>query len=147
MCENLNFHTNLVFSAVLGHKLAANLPPPASRSTTMTPWHPQKLVPPMCFQSLVGCLRPTTHFETLRKDPEWVFQFVKDKISSLNEDKYVHTAKFSPCELKNVVGVFAQSLRVRCRPQAAYLSLKAHWRRKLLRMTWGDCDGPGCWWR
>ena len=75
----------------------------------MTPWHPQKLVPPMCFQSLVGCLRPTIHFETLRKDPEWVFQFVKDKISSLNEDKYVHTAKFSPCELKNVVGIFAQS--------------------------------------
>ena len=109
MCENLNFHTNLVFSAVLGHKLAANLPPPASRSTTITPRHPQKLAPPMCFQAQIGCLRPTTHFETLRKDPEWVFQFVKDKISCLNEDKYVHTAKFSPCELKNVVGVFAQS--------------------------------------
>ena len=63
----------------------------------------------MCFQSLGGCLRPTIHFETLREGPEWVFQFVKDKISSLNEDKYVHTAKFPPCELENVVGVFAQS--------------------------------------
>ena len=67
----------------------------------------------MRFQALVGCLRPATDFVTLRKDPKWVFQFVKDKISSVNADKYVHTTKFFPCELKNMVGVFAQSLRVR----------------------------------
>ena len=41
--------------------------------------------------------------------------------------------KFSPCELKKMVGVFAQSLRVRCRAQAAY---QRHWRRQLLRMPW-----------
>ena len=59
----------------------------------------------MCFQALVGCTDP----ETLRKESKWVFQFVKDKISSVNADKYVQTAKFCPCELKKRGGVFAQS--------------------------------------
>ena len=60
---------------------------------------------------MIGCLRPTTDFETLRKDPTLVFQFVKDKISSVNGDKYVNITDFSPWELKHMVGVFAQSLR------------------------------------
>ena len=59
----------------------------------------------MCFQALVGCTDP----ETLRKDSKWVLQLVKDKISSVNADKYVRTAKFCPCELKKRGGVFAQS--------------------------------------
>ena len=66
----------------------------------------------MCFLAVIGCLRPTTDFETLRKDPKLVFQFVKDKISSVNGDKYVDITNFSPWELtKHRVGIFAQSLR------------------------------------
>ena len=65
----------------------------------------------MCFLAVIGCLRPTTNFETPRKDPKLVFQFVKDKISSVNGDKYVNFAILSPWELKHMFGVFAQSLR------------------------------------
>ena len=65
----------------------------------------------MCFLVVIGCLRPTNDFETLTKDPKLVFQFVKDKISSVNGDKYVNIADFSPWELKHMVGVFAESLR------------------------------------
>ena len=43
----------------------------------------QRLVPQMCFLALVGCLRPTTDFETLSKDPKWVFWFAKAKYSGL----------------------------------------------------------------
>ena len=50
----------------------------------------------MCFQALVGSLRPTIDSETLSEDPKWVFQFVKDKIIVVNGDEYVETAKFSP---------------------------------------------------
>ena len=56
-------------------------------------------------------LKPTTDFETLRKEPKLLFQFVKDKISSMNGDKYVNITDFSPWELKHMVGVFAESLR------------------------------------
>ena len=59
-CENLNFHDILVFSAVLGPELSANLSPSASRFNRTNPRHPKKLAPSMCFQSLVGCLKPTT---------------------------------------------------------------------------------------
>ena len=68
----------------------------------------------MCFQAVIGYLRSTTNFETPRKDPKLVFQFVKDKISSVNGDKYVDITNFSPWELiKHRVGngIFAQSLR------------------------------------
>ena len=65
----------------------------------------------MCFLAVIGCLRPTTDFETLRKDPKLVFQFVKDKISSVNGDKYVDITDFSPWKLKHMIGVFAESLR------------------------------------
>ena len=56
-------------------------------------------------------MRSTPEFETLRKDPNLVFQFVKDKISSMNEDRNVHIANYYSCELKHMVGVFVQSLR------------------------------------
>ena len=111
VCKNLNFHKKSVFSAVLGQKLATNLCPTASRSSTITPRHPQKLAPSMCFLALIGCLRPTTDFETLRKDPKLVFQFVKKKISRVNGDKNVHISNYSPCELKHMMGALAQSLR------------------------------------
>ena len=92
----------------------------------------------------MGCWRPSIDSETLSEDPERVFLFVKDKISGMNGDEYVHTDKLSPCSFKQTVGVFGQSLRVSGRPQAAYQSLKAHWRRQLLRMPQGNRDGPGC---
>ena len=65
----------------------------------------------MCFHARKGCLRPTTDFETLRKGPKLLFQFLKDKISSMNEYKDFHNANHSSCELKHMVGVFVQSLR------------------------------------
>ena len=65
----------------------------------------------MCFLVVIGCLRPTNDFETLTKDPKLVFQFVKDKISSVNGDKYVNITDFSPWELKHMVGAFAENLR------------------------------------
>ena len=63
----------------------------------------------MCFLVVIGCLRPTIDFETLRRDPKLVFQFVKDKISRMNGDKYVNITDFSPWELKHMVGAFAES--------------------------------------
>ena len=98
----------------------------------------------MCFQALVGSLRPTIDSETLSEDPKWVFQFVKDKISGMNGCEYVPTDKLSPCSHKKTVGVFGQSLRVSGRPQAAHWSPRAHWRRQLLSMPQDDRDGPGC---
>ena len=65
----------------------------------------------MCFLAVIGCLRPTTNFETPRKDPKLVFQIVKDKISSVNGDKYVNFTILSPWELKHMVGAFAENLR------------------------------------
>ena len=37
-----------------------------------------------------------TDSDTLSKDPNWVFQFVKDKIIVVNRDESVQTAEFSP---------------------------------------------------
>ena len=70
----------------------------------------------MCFQARKGSLRPTTEFETLRKDPKLVFQFVKDGISSMNKAANVHIANYSSYELKHMVGVFVQSLKISGRP-------------------------------
>ena len=94
----------------------------------------------MCFLAVIGFLRPTTDFETLRKDPKLVFQFVNDKISSVN----VNITAFPPWELKHMVWVFSQSLKVSGWPQTAYHSQKAHQRRQLLRMPRGDSGGLGC---
>ena len=58
----------------------------------------------MCFLAVIGCLRPTTDIETLRKDPKLVFQFVKDKISSVNGDKYVNIADFPLGNLNTWLG-------------------------------------------
>ena len=74
----------------------------------------------MCLLALVGCLRPTTDFETLSTVPKWVFEFVKVRISSVNRDEYVHTWNMYTVE------VFTLSLRVRGRPQAAFLKDPVH---------------------
>ena len=79
-----NFNKILVLSAVLGQELAANLSSRASRSIIITWWHPQKLEPPMCFQGLVGFLRPTTASRPLTKGPHRVFLLVWSKISTMN---------------------------------------------------------------
>ena len=65
----------------------------------------------MCFLAVIGCLRPTTDFETLRRDPKLVFQFVKDKLVVWMEINMLILLIFSPWELKHMVGVFAESLR------------------------------------
>ena len=45
------------------------------------------------------------------KTPNWrLWKFVKDRISSMNEDKNAHIANYSSYELKRMVGVFVQSL-------------------------------------
>ena len=80
-------------------------------------------------------MRPTTDFETLRKDPKLVFQLVKDKISSVNGDKYVNITDFSPWESKHMVGAFAEP---------ANQSLKAQQRCQLPRIPRGDFGGLGC---
>ena len=70
ICTGINLHKSLVFSAVLGSELSTNLSSGASRPTTLTLSHLKKLGPPMCFQALGGCLRPTLRLwdsETLRR--------------------------------------------------------------------------------
>ena len=100
---SLNFCKSWVFSAVLGQELAANSSSSASRSITITRWHPQKLTPPMCFRALVGCFRPTTHSETLSKDPKSVFWFVRDEIGKIKENKCVHSADFAANKTKHTL--------------------------------------------
>ena len=58
----------------------------------------------MCFRALVGCFRPTTHSETLSKDPKSVFWFVRDKIGKIKENKCVHCADFAPNVVKTHSG-------------------------------------------
>ena len=48
-------------------------------------WYPEKFAPPVCFQALVGCLKPTTDPETLSKDHKGVFWSVRGKIGSTKE--------------------------------------------------------------
>ena len=49
------FELALIFTkAVAGKELVANSFSEASRSTTITPRHPTKLAPPMCFLALVA---------------------------------------------------------------------------------------------
>ena len=56
-----------------------------------------------------------------------VFQFVKDKISSVNGDEYFDITNFSPLELiKHRVGIFAQSLRSMASLNQTTTVLKAH---------------------
>ena len=88
--------------------------------------------------------KQTPNWGEAQTDPKLAFQFVKDKISSMNEDKNFHIAYYSSHELKHMVRVFVQSLKVSGRPQTAFPSLKAHERRQLLRMPRGICGEPGC---
>ena len=90
----------------------------------------------------VGCFRPTTDSETLRKYHKWVFCFVRSELGKKYE--CVHTADYAPHVLKRPFVLFSQSVRVSGPPQKAYQSPKAHCRRQLLWMPLGDCGGPGC---
>ena len=49
--------------------MAANLCPTASKSTKITPRHPWKLAPLVCFQTLVGWLRQTIDLRFSAKAP------------------------------------------------------------------------------
>ena len=64
----IKFHEKLIFSAFFSRELATNLRSWATRSVTITLWHPENVAPPVWFQALVGCLKPTTDPETLSKD-------------------------------------------------------------------------------
>ena len=76
------FHKKLIFSAFFSRELATNLRSWASRTAKITLWYPEKLAPPVCFQALVGCLKPTTDPETLSKDHKGVIWSVRGKIGS-----------------------------------------------------------------
>ena len=70
VCTSIDFHKSLVSSTGSGPELVANLSFTAPRSTTITPRPPNKLAPPICFQALGGCLRPTTDSDTQSTDPK-----------------------------------------------------------------------------
>ena len=91
------FHKKLIFSAFL----ATNLRSWASRTAKITLWYPEKLAPPVCFQALVGCLKPTTDPETFSKDHKGVFWFVWGKNGSTKEYECVHTADFATYKSKH----------------------------------------------
>ena len=138
-----NSNKNSVFSPVLDQELATNSSFRAPRSITITRWLPWKLTPPICFQALVCCLRPTTASHPLNKVPHCVFWLVCSKISAMNTFIFFYFANFVPHKPKHTFWVFAESLRVSGRPKAAHQSPKANWRRQLLRMPPGDSEGPG----
>ena len=77
------FHEKLIFSAFFSRELATNLRPWATRSVTITLWHPENVAPPVWFQALVGCLKPTTDPETLSKDHKGVFWSVRGTMALL----------------------------------------------------------------
>ena len=54
------FHKKLIFSAFFSRELATNLRSWATRSITITLWHPENVAPAVWFQALVGWLRLTT---------------------------------------------------------------------------------------
>ena len=63
------------------------------------------MAPPVCFQALVGCLKPTTDPETLSKDHKGVFWSVRGKFGSTKEYESVHTADFAPYKSKHNGGL------------------------------------------
>ena len=77
------FHEKLIFSAFFSRELATNLRPWATRSVTITLWHPENVAPPVWFQALVGCLKPTTDPETLSKDHKGVLWSVRPPLGIL----------------------------------------------------------------
>ena len=99
MCTK--FHEKLIFSAFFSRELATNLRSWASRTAKITLWYPEKLAPPVCFQALVGCLKPTTDPETFSKDHKGVFWFVWGKNGSTKEYECVHTADFATYKSKH----------------------------------------------
>ena len=95
-CENLNFHPNLVFSAVLGQELATNLSSTAYNATTITRRHQEKITPLMCFQALLGCQISNTASSPLSNVPNSVFWFVWSKISSIYKHLKTDSYSFIP---------------------------------------------------
>ena len=77
------FHEKLIFSAFFSRELATNLRSWATRSVTITLWHPENVAPPVWFQALVGCLKPTTDPETLSKDHKGVLWSVRPPLGIL----------------------------------------------------------------
>ena len=73
------FTKKTVFSTVLGQKLAANLCSTASKSTKITPRHPWKLAPLVCFQTLVGWLRQTIDLRFSAKAPTMCLSSQREK--------------------------------------------------------------------
>ena len=138
------FTKKSVFSTVSGQKLAANLCPTASKSTRITPRHPWKLAPLVCFQTLVGWLRQTIDLRFSAKAPTMCLSSQGEQISNINIFISIHTANSVLHKLKHQFWVFSQNLKVSGRPQKTYHSQKAHQRRQLLRMPRGDSGGLGC---
>ena len=79
----IKFHEKLIFSAFFSRELATNLRSWATRSVTITLWHPENVAPPVWFQALVGCLKPTTDPETLSKDHKGVLWSVRPPLGIL----------------------------------------------------------------
>ena len=76
--------------------------------------------------------------------PNPVFcKFPRGKVSNINIFISIHTANFVLHKLKHQSWVFSQSLKVSSRPQIAYDSQKAHQRRQLLRVPWGNSGRLG----
>ena len=71
-------------------------------------------------------MRPTTDDETLNKDPKWLFELTRGKFSNMDIFIAINTPIFGLYKLKHPFWVFAQSLKVSGRPQAAHQSLETH---------------------
>ena len=79
----IKFQEKLIFSAFFSRELATNLRCRATSSVTITLWHPENVAPPVWFQALVGCLKPTTDPETLSKDHKGVLWSVRPPLGIL----------------------------------------------------------------
>ena len=108
ICTGINLHKSLVFSAVLGSELSTNLSSGASRPTTLTLSHLKKLGPPMCFQALGGCLRPTLRLWDSEKTPKTIVPVCEGQNWQYKQHECVCTAYFGPHKPKHTVEVFAQ---------------------------------------
>ena len=136
------FHEKLIFSAFFSRELATNLRSWATRSVTITLWHPENVAPPVWFQALVGCLKPTTDPETLSKDHKGVFWSVRGTMALL-KNMNVFIQLICSIQVKIQWGACALRSWGSGQSQSPYQGLKPHWRRHILRMPQGNCDRPG----
>ena len=70
----------------------------------------QRLASQICFQALVGFLRPTTDDETLNKDPKWLFELTRGIFSNMDLFIAINTAIFGLYKLKHPTQAAHQSL-------------------------------------